>query len=72
MKLKKYKKSKILLTQLKTIKLAYRKKAHFSNIYSNKTLLNKILRIIYKYDKAKKKNTIRGISKTIYFKNGAL
>lgn len=63
MKLKKYKKSKILLTQLKTIKLAYRKKAHFSGIYSNKTLLNKILRIIYKYNKAKKKILFVGFPK---------
>lgn len=63
MKLKRYKKSKILLTQLKTIKLAYRKKAHFSSINSNKTLLNKILRIIYKYDKKKKKILFVGFPK---------
>lgn len=57
MKLKKYKKSRLLITQLKTIKLSYRKKAYHPKSESriNRTLLNKIIQIIHKYDKAGKK-----------------
>jgi hypothetical protein len=65
MKLKRHKKSKLLITQLKTFKLAYRKKSYHSRSESkiNRTLLNKILQIIYKYDKAGKKILFVGFVK---------
>jgi ribosomal protein S2 len=65
MKLKRYKKSKLLITQLKTFKLSYRKKSYHSRSESriNRTLLNKILQIIYKYDKAGKKILFVGFVK---------